>query len=104
MGSIQKAFKKDIIIIEVFSATKYTGKGLVYLFVGTQKEERNRFYIKMGNSKKQCRKYKAGDRYCLLCMLEKVAIASYNKYNELLDRRSEISNAYRQNEYLLLGK
>ena len=38
----------------------------------------------MGYSKK-CWKYKAGNKYCNLCMEEKFAIASYNDPNELLN-------------------
>ena len=37
--------------------------------------------------------YKSGDRYWLLCTEEKLAIASYNKPNELLKKRSEIIDA-----------
>ena len=40
--------------------------------------------------KKKCKKYKAGDRYSLLCMEEKLVIASYNNPSELLNQRSEI--------------
>ena len=32
----------------------------------------------------------AGDEYCNLCMVEKLAIVSYNNPNELLNQRSEI--------------
>ena len=34
--------------------------------------------------------YKAGIKYWLLCMEEKIAIASNNNLNELLNQRSEI--------------
>ena len=47
--------------------------------------------MKMGDNKK-CYKYKAGDKYCNLCMEEKLAIVSYNNPNELLNQRSEIFN------------
>ena len=43
---------------------------------------------------KKCFKYKLGDKYCQLCMEEKLAIASYNNLNELLDQRSEILNSH----------
>ena len=43
---------------------------------------------------KKCRKYRAGDRDCILCNEEKLAIASYNNRN-LLNQRSEILNACR---------
>ena len=39
----------------------------------------------MGDNKKKCCKYKAGDKYTLSCMEEKLAIASYNNPNELLN-------------------
>ena len=35
----------------------------------------------------------SGDRYCLLCMEEKLAIASYKNPRELLNPRFEILNA-----------
>ena len=47
----------------------------------------------MGSCKK-CRKYRAGDRDCILCNEEKLAIASYNN-RDLLNQRSEILNACR---------
>ena len=51
---------------------------------------------------KRCSKFKAaggGNRYCKLCMEEKLTIATYNKPKELLNQRSEIFNIrrYRKN-------
>ena len=49
----------------------------------------------MGNSVKKilkCRKYKMGDKCYDLSMEEKLAIASYNNPNELLNQGSEIFN------------
>ena len=48
----------------------------------------------MGDSKK-CRKYKRGSKYCQIYMEEKLGIASYNKPNESLNKRSEILNICR---------
>ena len=53
----------------------------------------------MGNLEK-CRKFKAGDRYCLLYMGEKLHIASNNNPNELLNQRSEILNAWKHKKGL----
>ena len=61
-------------------------------------------YIKMGNNKKKSRKYQAGYKYCLLCMEEKLAVASYNRPWELFNQRSEILNSYRHKKDWLLGK
>ena len=57
----------------------------------------------MSYDKKKCRKYKAGNKYWRLCMEEKLAIASYNNPNELLNQRSEILNVCRlkKNGYLV---
>lgn len=55
----------------------------------------------MGDNKK-CRKYKACDIYCLLCMEEKLAIATYNNPNMLLNQRLEILNGYKHKRAWLL--
>ena len=44
---------------------------------------------------KRCCKYKAGNKYCNLCMEEKLAEAFYNNLNELINQRSEILNVFR---------
>ena len=49
----------------------------------------------MEDNFKKCCKYKTDDRNCLLCMEEKLAIASHNNPNELLNQWSEMLNAYR---------
>ena len=46
----------------------------------------------MGDSKKKCCKYKVGDKYCNLCMEEKLTIDSLNNPNELLKQRLQILN------------
>ena len=56
----------------------------------------------MGDSKK-CRKYKADDKYYNFCLEEKLAIASYNNSNELLNQKSEILNVCRYKNIWLLG-
>ena len=48
---------------------------LVYLCVGNQKEAGEYILYQNGKNKK-CQEYKAGDRYCVLCVEEKIAIAS----------------------------
>ena len=62
--------------------------------LGNLKETRYKSNIKIGDNK-TCRKYKAWDRYWLLCMEETLAIASYNNLNNLLNQRFEIINACR---------
>ena len=52
----------------------------------------------MGESK-ICHKYKAGDKYCNLCMEEKLAITAYNNPNELLYQRLEILSVCRHKDY-----
>ena len=47
----------------------------------------------MGNEKSQ--RYKTDDRYCRLCIEEKLAITSYNNFNEFLNQRSEMLNSCR---------
>ena len=50
---------------------------------------------------KKCRKYRAGDRDCLLCMEEKLAIASC-KSRDMLNQRSEVLNSCRHKRAWLL--
>ena len=57
----------------------------------------------MGDIKKW-HKNKAGDKYCFLCMEEKLAVVSYNNPNELLNQRSEILNFCRHKNAWLHGK
>ena len=47
---------------------------------------------------------KEGDKYCNLCMEEKLAIVSNNNPNELLNPRSEILNICRHKKSWLLGR
>ena len=42
---------------------------------------------------KKCIKYKAGDKYCHLCMEEKIAIVTFLNNRELLNQRSEVLNS-----------
>ena len=44
------------------------------------------------------------EKYCNLCMEDKLAIASYTYPNELHNERSEILNDYRPKNSLLLGR
>ena len=50
---------------------------------------------------KKCRKYTSGDRGCLLCMEEKLAIASC-KSRDMLNQRSEVLNSCRHERAWLL--
>ena len=95
MGSTQGAFKKDIITLEVFSHTKFTGieVSLSKYMWEIKKLQGGDLLLKRG--KRTYRKYKARDSYCLQYMEEKFAIASYNKPNEMLSQRLEIVYAFR---------
>ena len=55
---------------------------------------------------KRCSKYKAGrgDKYCKLCMEEKLTIATYDRPKELLNQRSEIFNICRQKKNWLISE
>ena len=53
---------------------------------------------------KKSHKYKTGDKYCQVCVEEKIAIAFYNKFNELLNQRLEILNICRHENVWLLGR
>ena len=59
--------------------------------------------LKIGDRKKY-RKSKAGDKFCNLCMEEKLVITSNNNPNELLNQRSEILNDCRHSKIWLLGR
>ena len=87
MGSTQEAFKKDITTMEVVLHTKYTGTELIYQTIcnKSKKKQCRDLILKWEIVKKKCLEYKAGDKYCLLYMEEKLAIDSYNNSNELLN-------------------
>ena len=57
-------------------------------------------YTKMGDSKKS-RKYNAVNKYCQLCIEEKLAIASCNHPNKLLNQKSEIVNTHKHKKKLV---
>ena len=71
--------------------------------MGCEKEAKHRSCIEMGNNFKKCHKYRAGDRYWLLCMEEKLTIASYENIKELINQRNEVLNIYKHNKDSLLG-
>ena len=52
---------------------------------------------------KRFSKYKGAERYCKLCMKEKLTIATYNKPKELLNHRSEIFDICRHRKNWLIG-
>ena len=47
----------------------------------------------------KCRKYKSGNRYCNLCIEEKLALASHSNPNELPKEMSEILNVFRHKNF-----
>ena len=52
---------------------------------------------------KKCHKFRASNRYCIVCNEEKLSIASYNN-KDLLNQRSEVLNACRHIRNCLLYK
>ena len=58
----------------------------------------------MGNYKKKCRKYKAGDRFCQLYMEEKLNSISYNRPKELLNHKSKVLNIRKHKKNCSLGR
>ena len=54
-------------------------------------KKRDRSHIEMGSYKKKCRKYRVGDKDCMLCNEEKLAIA-YCNGRDMLNQRSEVLN------------
>ena len=53
-------------------------------------KKKNRSHIEMGSCKR-CRKYRAGNKDCMLCDEEKLTIASYRR-KDMLNQRSEVLN------------
>ena len=70
--------------------------------MGCEKEAKHKYHIEMKNYKKS-HKYRAGHRYLLLCMEEKLTIASYKNTKELLNQRNEVLNVCRHKKDSLLG-
>ena len=54
--------------------------------------------------KKNAVNIKLEDKYCNLCMEEKLAITSYNNPNELINQRSEMLNVCRHKKSWLLDR
>ena len=91
-SSTQETLKKknDIAIIELVLHTKDIDIELVCLLWEIETNLGTDPLLKWETVQKKCRKYKVGDKYCSLWIKEKLAIASYNYPNELLNQSSEI--------------
>ena len=63
-------------IMEVALHTKYIDIELVYLTLCAIQENLGRDLILKWEMVKICRKYKAGNKYCYLCIEEEIVIAS----------------------------
>lgn len=50
----------------------------------------------------RCSKYEAGQKFCKLCIEEKLAIALYKEHNDLLNYKTEILNKCRHRKTWLL--
>ena len=84
-----------------FSHEKYRHSTTLSSYVWELKDNKGIDPIMKWEVVKKCRKYRAGDRGCLLCMEEKLAIASC-KSRDMLNQRSEVLDSCRHKRAWLL--
>ena len=84
-----------------FSHEKYRHSTMLSSYVWELKDNKGIDPIMKWEVIKKCRKYRAGDRSCLLCRGEKLAIASC-KSRDMLNQRSEVLNSCRHKRAWLL--
>ena len=84
-----------------FSHEKYRHSTTLSSYVWEVKDKKKIDPILKWEVIKKCRKYRAGDRYCLLCNEEKLAIAS-RKSRDMLNQRSEVLNSCKHKRGWLL--
>ena len=84
-----------------FSHEKYRHSTTLSSYVWELKDNKGIEPIMKWEVIKKCRKYRAEDRSCLLCMEEKLAIASCKSRN-MLNQRSEVLNSCRHKRAWLL--
>ena len=84
-----------------FSHEKYRHSTMLSSYVWELKANKGIDPIMKWEVIKKCRKYRAGDRNCLLCKEEKLAIASC-KSRDMLNQRSEVLNSCRHKRAWLL--
>ena len=92
-GSTQGEFKTRYYNHKTsFSNEKYRHSTMLSCYVWEVKDKKGIDPILKWEVIKKCRKYRAGDRDCLLCMEEKLAIASC-KSRDMLNQRLEVLNS-----------
>ena len=84
-----------------FSHEKYRHSTSLSNYMWGIKKKKGRDPILKLEIIKKCRKYKAGDKDCMLCNEEKLAIASYSSRG-MLNQRSEVLNDYKHKRSSLL--
>ena len=99
LGRRKGNLKLGTITIKWVSPTRSIGIVLCYLW--EVKDNKGIDPILKWEVIKKCHKYRAGDRDCLLCMEEKLAIASC-KSRDMLNQRSEVLNSCRHKRAWLL--
>ena len=89
-GSTQEEFKARYYNHKTsFSHEKYRHSTTLSSYVWGVKDKKGIDPILKWEVIKKCRKYRAGDRDCMLCVEEKLAIASC-KSRDMLNQRSEV--------------
>ena len=92
-GSTQGEFKARYYNHKTsFSNEKYRHSTTLSRYVWEVKDKKGIDPILKWEVIKKCRKYMAGDRDCMLCVEEKLAIASC-KRRDMLNQRSEVLNS-----------
>ena len=94
----------DITIIKVASHMKYRHNTSLSNYVGKVKNKFGIDPIMKWEIVKRWNRYKGKDRYCKLCMEEKLTIATYNIPKELLNQRSELFNICRHRKNWLISE
>ena len=102
LGRRKGNLRQGTITIERVSPTRNIGIVPRYLVMcGRSKIKKGIDLILEWEVIKKCRKYRAGDRDCLLCNEEKLAIASC-KSRDMLNQRSEVLNSCKHKRGRLL--
>ena len=101
-GSTQGEFKTRYYNHKTsFSHEKYRHSTTLSSYVWEVKDKKGIDPILKWEVIKKCRKYRAGDKDCLLCNEEKLAIASC-KSRDMLNQRSEVLNSCKHKRGWLL--
>ena len=99
LGRRKENLRLGTITIKRVSPTR--SRGIVPRYVWEVKDKKGIDPILKWEVIKKCRKYRAGDRDCMLCVEEKLAIASC-KSRDMLNQRSEVLNSCKHKRGWLL--